>query len=420
MARSTGREFVLYVNFARNLQLETTARSPRAKTKTSTEAYDVFVRIQFGSDTMDTPLQEKTTTVHPVFGFEKVLRWRTETELEFFVMQIMPQNQQERMVGRCKVDMRSVMNSDWEGDMTLFRRDQKIGKLHVGVEWLETAAAPSTTASRGAMGNQMASGVPGPSQAGDPAATGAPDDLAFRLAHMDRESVQRYALRLSEVVMQLHGSRHEDWAQWRTRENSLLEEVVVLQRLATDRQHIGVSELQFHQELTAERRRRIDAELKLTSADRYRQEASAADRAARLHTSQSSMAFEAEAAECRAYIHRAREARKAEERAFTEERHAENRTQALRQEVTRELTHAQRRAAEGELQTQALEAQALSQAWKLSGKLRGEMEMVEELRRNKGRSAQLRQEEHVSARRALGDLQEVQRRVGQLLNELPQ
>eukprot|EP00929_Paragymnodinium_shiwhaense_P027072 TRINITY_DN15974_c0_g1_i5.p1 TRINITY_DN15974_c0_g1~~TRINITY_DN15974_c0_g1_i5.p1 ORF type:complete len:240 (+),score=37.27 TRINITY_DN15974_c0_g1_i5:176-895(+) len=239
MARSTGREFVLYVNFARNLQLETTARSPRAKTKTSTEAYDVFVRIQFGSDTMDTPLQEKTTTVHPVFGFEKVLRWRTETELEFFVMQIMPQNQQERMVGRCKVDMRSVMNSDWEGDMTLFRRDQKIGKLHVGVEWLETAAAPSTTASRGAMGNQMASGVPGPSQAGDPAATGAPDDLAFRLAHMDRESVQRYALRLSEVVMQLHGSRHEDWAQWRTRENSLLEEVVVLQRLATDNFHIG-------------------------------------------------------------------------------------------------------------------------------------------------------------------------------------
>merc|ERR1719507_103612 len=99
------------------------------------------------------------------------------------------------------------------------------------------------------------------------------------------DALKQYATRLSEVVVRQHAARREDWAEWRAREASLLAELRCLQRNA---QNLSEQEVlqrahgaKLDQELSVERRKRIDAEARLTAAEIWRTEAVTADQAAR-------------------------------------------------------------------------------------------------------------------------------------------
>lgn len=243
----------------------------------------------------------------------------------------------------------------------------------------------------------------------------------------DPAALQRYALRLSEVIVELQSARREDYAEWRARETTLLEEVVRSQRVSDQRRNVDA---RLEHELQAEHRRRIDAEARLTSAERFRAEAVAEDRVCRSMNSHAAAAFEAETMEAREWRRQLGLARRSEEMAVASERLAEDRARRTLQEFSRHTLDAQRRVAESELQAKTSEAEALSSVWRLSGELRSELDAcrwaeiqaymegspgaVADGGRGRPHGQQL-----LTTRQALQDLRSVRERVDGLLQELP-
>ena len=107
----------------------------------------------------------------------------------------------------------------------------------------------------------------------------APDaDLELQAARaalsLEGGSLQRYAVRLSEVVMQQHAARRKDWGNWQVKEEELNDEIRSLRREAQseqqERDQAMGREVILEQELRAERRRRIDLEAQVTLADTWK------------------------------------------------------------------------------------------------------------------------------------------------------
>eukprot|EP00929_Paragymnodinium_shiwhaense_P102751 TRINITY_DN65977_c0_g1_i1.p1 TRINITY_DN65977_c0_g1~~TRINITY_DN65977_c0_g1_i1.p1 ORF type:complete len:404 (-),score=116.33 TRINITY_DN65977_c0_g1_i1:831-2042(-) len=398
------REFVLYVNYARSLKCPSVQADA---------AIDTLVKVYFGDQAFQTALLQDGGGANPVYGFEKVLRFEREALVEFESLQVTLDGQ-ELSIGFAELNLQGVSDGDWHGDIPLRSKDRAVGMLNVGVEWLSAAAQmPRPLGAVNSQGYPGAPSVSGGSvsprvpAAGDSGGGGlAQADLAARLATIDGEQLNRYAVRLSEVVMQLHASRREDWSEWRARENALLEEVVSLQRLANDRQKLSVEEVRIEEELRRERRKRIDAETKLTLQDRYRQEAVEADRLARGNTTQAAISYEAEANECRVFRRQAGKALQAEQRAVAMARLAEEQAGQVQEELVRQLHEVHWRAKQSETRTHAAEAAALGEAWRCAGELRGEMQAWETHQRG-GRAG----------REALDELQGIRRRVDELLKE---
>lgn len=247
----------------------------------------------------------------------------------------------------------------------------------------------------------------------------------------DIESLKRYCKRLSQVVMQQHTARREDWAHFHARENQLLEEVGELRRFAEDRDSLRWYEAKIMEELRLERRKRIDLEARLTGADRWRTEAIAAGRMARNAEVTMSFGQEAELAEAREWQRNAERFRAAEERAVASERFAEDSLKRSRQELGRSMRDLEKRAAEVELRAEASEAQTLSEGWRLAGELKGELDAMKGAAaqgyRGGGPKAPALESVPVSpvtgrvtsARRALEDIRGVRDRLDGVLSSMP-
>lgn len=234
------------------------------------------------------------------------------------------------------------------------------------------------------------------------------------------ESLRRYALRLSEVVIQQHEARREDFTEWHARESELLAEVHALQQSVQTLAREQDGQAAFDEELRAERRRRIDAEARLTGAEVWRTEAAAAGRAARAATSHAFSAQGDELSEAREWKHRAALARNAEAAAIAGEKRAEDNVLRARQEVARQVREAEGRASETERRAQATEAAALSEAWEITGELRSELDACSRGASRWGAGSPGRQEgQFTTARHALQELRGVRERYNQLLAELP-
>lgn len=247
----------------------------------------------------------------------------------------------------------------------------------------------------------------------------------------DIESLKRYCQRLSQVVMQQHTARREDWAHFHSREQQLLEEVGELRKFAEDRDSLRWYEAKIMEELRLERRKRIDLEARLTGADRWRTEAIAAGRMARNAEVTMSFSQEAELAEAREWQRNAERFRAAEERAVASERFAEDSLRRSRQELGRSMRDLEKRAAECELRAEAGEAEALSTGWRLAGELKGEIDAMkgaaaQGYRGGNPPAADLRPvspapttERVTSARRALEDIRGVRDRLDGVLGGYP-
>eukprot|EP00927_Polykrikos_kofoidii_P051717 TRINITY_DN45501_c0_g1_i1.p1 TRINITY_DN45501_c0_g1~~TRINITY_DN45501_c0_g1_i1.p1 ORF type:complete len:429 (+),score=53.83 TRINITY_DN45501_c0_g1_i1:141-1427(+) len=389
------RNFALYVNFARDLQ-PGQDNVPR----------DIFAKASVGTQTFQTKLLEDVLTPNPVFNFETLVRWTGEHHITLEVLEFGHGGNREMSIGTCKIDLRSILGIDWEGEPTLYNKDKRVGKLNVAVTWMEQSPPP-------------AAHFPPPPRISTPRVSdvldpGHYEQLVDSLKRIDNDQLQRYAVNVSKVVTQLHGARRDDWEEWQGREQKLLEEIIALQQLAADRQYLCTEEIRLDQELQAERRHRIDAESRLTSENRNSYQIQA-DNASR-----SNMAFQTEAAECRALHRKVSEAKHAEQRAETAERHAEARYLRVKQELGREADTARKNAAENELRLRASEAQALSKAWKLSGELRDELTAWEEFRGNGGGISPrgVRTGVHPgAAQQALQDIRGVKSRVNDLLGK---
>lgn len=231
--------------------------------------------------------------------------------------------------------------------------------------------------------------------------------------NLEGGSLQRYALRLSEVVMQQHAARRKDWAAWQAKEEELCDEIRDLgeQLRAEQQEHDQVMgrETILEQELRAERRRRIDLEAQLTLADTWKAEAQAADRAARLANSNSALAAKTESEAAREWKRQAAEARKAEAKASAGQQRAELAAQNARKELHRHLEEREQHFQQRVQQARASEAEVLAEAWRMSGELRSELDAV----RSSDRPESELQEG--SARQALQDLRELRQRYTDML-----
>mmetsp|Transcript_44839 Transcript_44839/g.90421 ORF Transcript_44839/g.90421 Transcript_44839/m.90421 type:complete len:257 (-) Transcript_44839:115-885(-) len=233
-------------------------------------------------------------------------------------------------------------------------------------------------------------------------------------------NLRRYALQLSEVVIQQHEARYEDWAQWRARESELLEEVRALQQQVQTLAQEQDGQAVLDQELRAERRRRIDAEARLTGAEVWRTEAAAADRAARAASSHSISVQGAESNEAREWKRQATMARSAEASAIASEKRAEDTAYRAQQELARHLREAEGRVTQSERRAQASEAMALGEAWEITGELRSELDACCRGANRWGAGSPPRPDgQFTTARHALQELRGVRERYNQLLAELP-
>lgn len=102
-----------------------------------------------------------------------------------------------------------------------------------------------------------------------------PELQAARAAlSLEGGSLQRYAVRLSEVVMQQHAARKKDWTSWQAKEDELNDEIRSLRHEMhaeqQERDQAMGREVLLEQELRAERRRRIDLEAQVTLADSWK------------------------------------------------------------------------------------------------------------------------------------------------------
>lgn len=241
------------------------------------------------------------------------------------------------------------------------------------------------------------------------------------------EPLREYALQLSEVIVQQHQARQKELAQWQAEREGLLEEVADQQHsLALVREEQAEScraEVKLEQELKAERRRRIDVEARLLSAELWRNEAHAADRAARAVQSRMSAAAGAEAEEAREWKRRAEALKRREEQLLKGEAQAQQRAREAQQELQSHLREAERRMAEHEVRLRTSEAEVLSEGWKMSGELRAELDACA---RQGGGQAQRatpkvapgpkESSDRGGARKALQELRELRQRYASLLS----
>ncbi|CAE7364527.1 kz [Symbiodinium natans] len=220
---------------------------------------------------------------------------------------------------------------------------------------------------------------------------------------------------MSEVVMQQHAARRKDWAAWQVKEEELCDEIRdlngQLQAEQQERDQAMGRETILEQELRAERRRRIDLEAQLTLSDTWKAEAAAADRAARLATSNSALASAAESEAAREWKRQAAEARRGE---------AQARAGQHREELAYSTLHRQFEEREAQYwaqyqqrvqQARASEAEVLAEAWQMSGELRSELDAVRERDLSERPLS-----EQSSARQALQDLRELRQRYTDMLD----
>eukprot|EP00435_Cladocopium_sp_Y103_P042632 s2293_g11.t2 len=236
-------------------------------------------------------------------------------------------------------------------------------------------------------------------------------DPAAALA-LEGPSLQRYAVRLSEVVMQQHAARKKDWKNWQGKEEELNDEIRELRRqVATEQQERDQAvgrEVILEQELRAERRRRIDMEAQVTLADSWKAEAAAADRAARMSSSNAALAASAESEAAREWKRQAAEARRAEAKAMAGQQRAELAAQQARKDLNSHLEEREQQFSQRVQMARASEAEVLAEAWRMSGELRSELDAV-----RSGEAAPPSQDS--SARQALQDLRELRQRYNDML-----
>ena len=215
--------------------------------------------------------------------------------------------------------------------------------------------------------------------------------------------------------MQQHAARRKDWAAWQVKEEELCDEIRdlngQLQAEQQERDQAMGRETILEQELRAERRRRIDLEAQLTLSDTWKAEAAAADRAARLATSNSALASAAESEAAREWKRQAAEARRGE---------AQARAGQHREELAYSTLHRQFEEREAQYwaqyqqrvqQARASEAEVLAEAWQMSGELRSELDAVRERDLSERPLS-----EQSSARQALQDLRELRQRYTDMLD----
>eukprot|EP00930_Biecheleria_cincta_P046767 TRINITY_DN32302_c0_g1_i1.p1 TRINITY_DN32302_c0_g1~~TRINITY_DN32302_c0_g1_i1.p1 ORF type:complete len:163 (-),score=44.85 TRINITY_DN32302_c0_g1_i1:281-769(-) len=133
---------------------------------------------------------------------------------------------------------------------------------------------------------------------------------------LEGSSLKRYAMRLSEVVMQQHAARRQDWSNFQATEQLLSEQVQSLRQKfeseLKERDEAVGREVIMEQELRAERRRRIELEAKITLVGTWKEEALAADRALRTTSTNTIMQVNAESEAAREWKRQAAEARRGE------------------------------------------------------------------------------------------------------------
>eukprot|EP00928_Gymnodinium_smaydae_P086966 TRINITY_DN71343_c0_g1_i1.p1 TRINITY_DN71343_c0_g1~~TRINITY_DN71343_c0_g1_i1.p1 ORF type:complete len:457 (+),score=63.67 TRINITY_DN71343_c0_g1_i1:51-1421(+) len=449
---SVGREFMLYVNFARGVE-----RPPQAfgtPPLAPNVQFETYVRVFMERQCFQTELLQEAGR-NPVFGFERMARWRGERLLEFEVVDV-AYGGVESVLGKATLNITHVLEGDWEGDLIIYCGSKAAGKLNVGIEWLDPPQSGTGDTGDGPVRErahawdpprrehsqhaQVAKRVPTPrgsdsrtdaaltprsarhgqSSVQMPTDGNSFEDMRSSLAMVHDTDLRRYALRLSEVVVQLHQARREDWSAWRERETELLEEVVSSTRASKASMLANAERTRLTTELQEERRRRISAESRLTLDQQARKHIEATG-------SQTSRAYETEAYECQALYRKAVDATRMEMQLQSNLRNAENRAQMAQQEARREILEMSRKTKDQELRCEAAEAQALSRAWRLSGKLKSEMESWDDHQRGAVSTTRLRGGMDGSgpaltssqAEQALHDLQAVRTRANDLLGRLP-
>ncbi|CAK9039971.1 Pentatricopeptide repeat-containing protein [Durusdinium trenchii] len=241
-----------------------------------------------------------------------------------------------------------------------------------------------------------------------------PELQAARAAlSLEGGSLQRYAVRLSEVVMQQHAARKKDWTSWQAKEDELNDEIRSLRHEMhaeqQERDQAMGREVLLEQELRAERRRRIDLEAQVTLADSWKAEAAAADRAARMSSSNAALAASAESEAAREWKRQAAEARRGEAKAMAGQHRAELAAQQARKELNSHLEEREQQFSQRVKMARASEAEVLAEAWRMSGELRSELDAV------RSGDAQIGQASDSSARQALQDLRELRQRYNDML-----
>uniref|UniRef100_A0A7S1AAW4 Uncharacterized protein n=1 Tax=Noctiluca scintillans TaxID=2966 RepID=A0A7S1AAW4_NOCSC len=182
------------------------------------------------------------------------------------------------------------------------------------------------------------------------------NERRFRAFASELDMQRRQIDKLSEVVMELHSARQDDWASWRSRESSLVDEARVA---LEDRDFCWLAEVQIADDLRNERRRRIDAQAELSAVEQR---------------AEKEPSMEAEAMEMRKWRLIGERALDREERVLAGERAADDERRRAENKFARSRQEFAHHVAETEVRVEAREAEALSEAWRLSSELRTEIE----------------------------------------------
>lgn len=388
------RDFVLYVNSAQDLELDGSGG----------ECVGMQVNVSMGRVSAQSDLT-RGWRPNPTFWLEKVLRWHGDAEILVQLFGI-SRSASDRLLGECKVNMRSLLSMDWEGDVTLYRGSRRVGKLNVGVRWMDNdplpppptpppitprrnpghfhedakgadVATPRSRAGGRSSGSAAVGASVGRTLPGDMGAFVEHGNLAQHLASIDGEQLRRHAQRLSEVVVQLQAGRREDWLQWRAREATLVEEVEDLKHAALEQ---AASQSDVHAEINAEYRRRVDADARNTQQERQWQEelrhwgsdARAFEEELRVHKRGHDILRSEEAKKLVSMRQEAVEAHRAKDIAARDREDMARKLSMVMSEISDfdEVEDIMRQA----------ESQALNDAWHLEGELLERKEAMDDLR----------------------------------------
>lgn len=206
---------------------------------------------------------------------------------------------------------------------------------------------------------------------------------------MDPGAMALHIRQLSEIIERQQAARRQDWAEFRTREASLVAEVREL------RARLESGACAFEEAGRAEEQalREARSQEQLPHARQHAEDARAM---------QGSLLASAELRELQ---RQANQARRGEDQALRLQFRTEEKMESLEREL-------RRRQAECELQAQSREAEVLGGAWQLSGELRSELEASgRRPRQPRGRTV------GSDALEALSDLRSVRERYNRLLND---